>query len=213
MINILNYDSYLFDMDGTLVDSEKLKGEALAKVCISAGGSASLHDYKHVLGGSWETVRAHFYNLSKINIPHKDFDEMFRSMYQELISSKVEVTNGAEEFLKSLKINNKKIGIVTSATRWMADEILNNINLSENFDVLVTKENVSKHKPDPEAYLLALKQLNTAAEDALIFEDSAVGIEAGKRAGCKVIGITHELNSMHDFSGTSLTIKDFHELL
>ncbi|MCK5456598.1 MAG: HAD family phosphatase, partial [Melioribacteraceae bacterium] len=112
MIDILNYDSYLFDMDGTLVDSEKLKGEALAKVCISVGGSASLNDYKQVMGGSWETVRTHFYKISKITIPHKEFDDIFRSMYQELISSKVEVTNGAKELLSLLKSKNKKIGVV-----------------------------------------------------------------------------------------------------
>ena len=213
MIDILNYDSYLFDMDGTLVDSEKLKGEALAKVCVSVGGSASLNDYKQVMGGSWETVRTHFYKISKITIPHKEFDQIFRSMYQELISSKVEVTNGAKELLSLLKSKNKKIGIVTSATKWMAEEILNNINLSQTFDVLITKENVLKHKPDPEAYLLALKQLNTSAEDTLIFEDSSVGIEAGKRAGCNVIGIIHDLNSSHNFSSASLIIRDFDELL
>ncbi len=44
-------------MDGTLVVSEKLKGEALVQTCIAAGGSASLVDYKQVMGGSWETVR------------------------------------------------------------------------------------------------------------------------------------------------------------
>ncbi len=213
MIDLLNYNSYLFDMDGTLVVSEKLKGEALVQTCIAAGGSASLVDYKQVMGGSWETVRTHFYDVSKINIPHEEFDDIFRSMYQELISSKVELTNGAKELLSLLKSKNKKIGIVTSATKWMAEEILNNINLSQTFDVLITKENVSKHKPDPEAYQLAIKQLNTSAEDTLIFEDSSVGIEAGKKAGCNVIGIIHDLNTSHNFSSASITIRDFNELL
>lgn len=213
MIDLLNYDSYLFDMDGTLVVSEKLKGEALVQTCIAAGGSANLLDYKQVMGGSWETVRTHFYNISKITIPHEKFDDIFRSMYKDLISSKVELTNGARKLLSLLKSKNKKTGIVTSATKWMAEDILNKINLDQTFDVLITKENVSKHKPDPEAYLLALKQLDTSAKDTLIFEDSSVGIEAGKRAGCNVVGIIHDLNTSHNFSGTSMTIRDFNELL
>ncbi|NOX65255.1 MAG: HAD family phosphatase [Chlorobi bacterium] len=213
MNDLLNFESYLFDMDGTLVASEKLKGEALVKTCIAAGGSANLSDYKPVMGESWETVRNHFYEVSKIDIPHEEFDEIFRSMYKDLISSKVELTKGTNKLLTLLKKNNKKIGVVTSATRWMADEILNNINLSKIFDVLITKENVTKHKPDPEAYLLALEKLNTSAENTLIFEDSSVGIVAGNRAGCKVIGLKHDLNSLHDFSGASMTIRDFDELL
>lgn len=213
MFDLLNYDSYLFDMDGTLVVSEKLKGEALVQTCIAAGGSANLLDYKKVMGGSWETVRTHFYNISEITIPYERFDEIFKSMYIDLISSKVELTNGAKELLSFLKSKNKKIGIVTSATKWMAEEILNTINLDQTFDILITKENVSKHKPDPEAYLLAQKQLDTSAENTLIFEDSSVGIEAGNRAGCNVVGIIHDLNTSHNFSGACMTIRDFHELL
>lgn len=213
MNDLLNFDAYLFDMDGTLVASEKLKGEALVKTCVAAGGAANLSDYKPVMGGSWETVRSHFYKVSNIDIPHEKFDEIFRSFYKDLISSKVELTKGAENLLTLLKKNNKKIGVVTSATKWMADEILNNINLSRTFDVLITKENVTKHKPDPEAYSLALEQLNTSAENTLIFEDSSVGIEAGHRAGCKVIGLKHDLNSLHNFSSASMTIKSFNELL
>jgi len=212
MNNLLNFDAYLFDMDGTLVASEKLKGEALAQTCIVAGGFAKLSDYKSVMGGSWETVRSHFYKVSNIDIPNEKFDEIFRSLYKDLISSKVEITKGAKELITLLKGNNKKMGVVTSATRWMANEILNNINLSKAFDVLITKENVTKHKPEPEAYLLAIEQLKTSAENTLIFEDSSVGIEAGHRAGCKVIGLKHELNSLHNFSGASITINSFDEL-
>lgn len=164
------------------------------------------------MGGSWETVRTHFYNISKITIPYERFDKIFRSMYEDLISSKVELTNGAEELLNLLKSKNKNIGIVTSATKWMAEEILKNINLSQVFDVLITKENVLKHKPDPAAYLLAIKRLNTPAEDTLIFEDSSVGIEAGRRAGSNVVGIIHDLNTSHNFSGASMVIRDFNEL-
>ena len=54
------YKAYLFDMDGTLVDSERLKGMALSETCIFFGGHAGVNVYKAVMGESWEKVRNHF---------------------------------------------------------------------------------------------------------------------------------------------------------
>ena len=65
------------------------------------------------------------------------------------------------------------------------------------------------HKPDPEAYLLALSRLNVAADKAIIFEDSAPGLQAGLASGCEVIAFQHSFNINNDFSGALKIIDDF----
>ena len=66
MKTMKDYSAYLFDMDGTLVDSEKLKGQALVKTCSLFGGAAEVDYYKEVMGESWEHVAGYFFKRAKI---------------------------------------------------------------------------------------------------------------------------------------------------
>ena len=73
MKDLMSYKVYLFDMDGTLVASEQLKGEALVQTCKSFGGNAQVEDYKLVMGQSFESVRDHFCQVANINPESHDF--------------------------------------------------------------------------------------------------------------------------------------------
>lgn len=213
MKNLLDYKAFLFDMDGTLVYSEKLKGEALVQTCIAFGGNANVNDYKEVMGQSYESVRNHFYRISKINAQLNKFDESFNQFFYTLISSKVELTNGVKEFINLLKSEKKKIGVVTSANHWMAEEILENVKMKDTFETIVAREDVLNHKPAPDSYIRALNLLSIKPEEALIFEDSESGVASAVAAGCKVVAIRHEFNEIHDFKNAELIISDFFELM
>ncbi len=211
--NLLNYKAFLFDMDGTLVSSEKLKGEALVQTCISFGGNANVNDYKEVMGQSYESVRDYFYRISEIDAQLDQFDESFNQFFYTLISSKVELTNGVQEFINLLRSEKKKIGVVTSANHWMAEEILVNVNMKDIFETIVAREDVLNHKPAPDSYIQALNLLSIKPEEALIFEDSESGVAAAVAAGCKVIAINHEFNEIHDFKNADFIISDFFDLI
>lgn len=94
----------------------------------------------------------------------------------------------------------------------MVDNILDALNLTEAFEIVITQEHVTKHKPDPEAYNLALSQLNATPENTVIFEDSAAGIWAGKSSGCEVVAIKHEFNGKNDMSAASKVIEAYDEM-
>jgi HAD superfamily hydrolase (TIGR01509 family) len=149
-----NYSAYLFDMDGTLVDSEKLKGKALVETCAYFGGTTIVDTYKAVMGKSWEEVASHFFSVTQINPPIDKFNAKFKPIYQEILFQELTTNPNAVELLSQLKKRGKKIGVVSSAFSWMVNQVLDQLQLTQFFDVVITQENVTKHKPDPEAYLL-----------------------------------------------------------
>lgn len=95
----------------------------------------------------------------------------------------------------------------------MIDEILVIANVSELFDIVIAREDVTHHKPDPEAYVLALERLQAEKTNTLIFEDSEAGVIAAWLAGCSVIAIQHEFNVSHNFSRARRVISSFEEML
>jgi HAD superfamily hydrolase (TIGR01509 family) len=203
----------LFDLDGTLVDSEKLKARALSETISRLGGVASAELYQQVMGSSWETVRKHFLINSAVSAEAEEFDSIFRLLYGELISTEVVARPCTHKYLKQLKNSGIKIGLVSSAARWMADGILERTGLTGMFDVIVVREDVTTHKPDPEAYLLALERMRVKCTETVVFEDSEAGVAAGWRAGCSVTAVRHEYNSNHDLSKAKSVINSFEELL
>ena len=207
-----SYSAYLFDMDGTLVDSEKLKGLALVKTCSHFGGEVDVDTYKVVMGESWEQVTNYFFTKAQIAPDLDKFNSVFKKVYQELLFHELKPKPNVVELLSNLKERGKKIGVVSSAFAWMVDQVLTQLDLKKFFDVVINKEHVSKHKPDPEAYLLALRKLDVPGSEVLIFEDSESGLIAAKRAGCDSVAFKHEFNSGHDFGLALLVITDFNAL-
>jgi len=87
------------------------------------------------------------------------------------------------------------------------------VDLQNSFDLVITREDVTRRKPDPEAYLLALSRLRLSAKDTIVFEDSSAGLKAATAAGCRCIAVRHAFNSKHDFSGAFREIESFSEVL
>ena len=208
-----NYSAYLFDMDGTLVDSEKLKGKALVKTCNLFGGITTTDTYKAVMGKSWEEVAACFFEKAQINPAIEEFNAEFKPIYREILFNELATNPNAIELLTWLKNNGKKIGVVSSAFSWMVKQILTQLELTHFFDVVISQEDVSKHKPDPEAYLLALEKFALPASKVLVFEDSESGLIAAHKAKCDTVAFRHEFNINHDFSGAIQIISDYHEFM
>lgn len=208
-----SFAAALFDLDGTLADSEILKAQALSMTVFQLGGSAPLEVYREVMGSDWSTVRSHFCRQGGLATTPANFDTVFRALYTSLIRTRVTIRPWGREYLAHLRREGRSIGLVSSAARWMVDGILARTGLQDAFQVIVGGDDVTRHKPDPEAYLLALSRLAVKPTDAIVFEDSASGVLAGWRAGCRVVAIRHEFNLGHDLSLASATIASFEELL
>ncbi|WBA13786.1 HAD family hydrolase [Salinivibrio proteolyticus] len=206
------YEVYLFDMDGTLVNSEPLKGRALARACLDYGVQVDNNIYKDVMGESWQVVTGHFFAHANILPDLTEFNGYFRSHYEKMLNNELELNVGAKVYIDQLKNAGKKCGVVSSAATWMVENILSSLQLENAFDLVITQEHVTKHKPDPEAYTLALTKLNVSPEQTIVFEDSTAGIRAGKSSGCDVIAVKHDFNGKNDLSDAIKAISTYEEM-
>lgn len=204
--------AFLFDLDGTLADSEPLKGKALALTMKYFGGDVPSGAYKEVMGKSWEEVTGYFFVRSGVTVALDVFDPVFRKYYEGLLDSTLTEKEGLRSFLEFSRSMQMKMALVTSASGWMTEKILKKLSLSHFFDVVVTREDVSLHKPSPDAYLLALEKLEVLPSDTVIFEDSESGVLAAQAAGCRFVFVRHEFNLQHSCEGAYRVIDSFKEL-
>lgn len=117
---------------------------------------------------------------------------------------------GVREFVSALSRLGIPRAVGTSASRFDVDHVLAGVGLRRHFDVIVTADDVTRGKPDPEVYELAAARLGVPAEACIVFEDSLVGVVAARRAGMRAVGVTtaHSEAELRD-AGAERAIADF----
>ncbi|MNJ96837.1 Phosphorylated carbohydrates phosphatase [compost metagenome] len=203
----------LFDLDGTIADTEILKAKALSLTVRKLGGEAEPGIYKEVMGQTWEIVTGAFLKHAGLNISLDVFNPIFREKYSHLIDIELKQKVSVVDFLNYLKSKEILIGLVSSASPWMIQKALTKLNLENRFNVIVSNADTDRHKPHPEAYLIALDRLGSRASEAIAFEDSESGFQAAASAKLSVYGIRHEYNVHHSFQLCHRTIESFADYL
>lgn len=172
----------IFDMDGVLIDSVTLGLQARKKLLAQYG--VDLDAIPDPQGeahraASLKSLLAGVKNYTGIHIDHDEFARASRErMRKDLEEAGVSADPELIEFLQDLKQHNIVCAIVSSGLRKGIDIKLEILGISKYFSVTVTGNDVQEHKPSPAPYLYALKKLNLAAHDCVIFEDSQTGIQA-----------------------------------
>lgn len=185
----MNINTILFDMDGIVVDSERLHIEAFEVALNKFGIKVSDEVMLEFVGRSDEAFFEYIYN----NVSNKHTEEEMlaeKHKQYDIISKNLQYIEGVEDFINKVKAKELKTALVTSSAKLtvaQADRILDHIKY---FDAVVAEEDTRKHKPNPEPYLLGLEKTNSDADTTLVIEDSINGIKAGKAAGCTVVGMT-----------------------
>ncbi|WP_250277735.1 HAD family hydrolase [[Clostridium] colinum] len=181
------YKAIIFDMDGVILDTEKL----LMKCWQTAGNEFGICiENKHLSkmrGGTIPVIKNIFEEIFGKDLDFYKIRERREAIKDEYISKNgVPVKEGIEEFLKYIKDNNIKISLATSTIKDIAIKYLKEVDLYKYFDEIVCGDMIENGKPSPDIYLEACKRLNVNPKEALVFEDSRNGIWAGYSAGCDV---------------------------
>ncbi|MET0784361.1 MAG: HAD family phosphatase [Leifsonia flava] len=180
----------LWDMDGTLVDTEPYWMRAETELIESFGGVWTHEDALGVVGlGLWESARV-FQEAGADLDADAIVDYLTNSVQQQLETDGVPWRPGARELLAELRENGVRTALVTMSVKRMADQVAALIGFPA-FDVIVTGDSVERPKPFPDAYLAAAEQLGVAASACLAIEDSVPGLASARAAGCSTIGVPH----------------------
>ena len=180
----------IFDMDGLMIDSERVTFEGYQHVLAKENLTMSEEKYKTLLGKPVKAV----YDLFKEDYgPQYDVDQIIKDVHAYIAkrfeTEGVPLKPGLVELLKYLKENNYKTIIATSSHRNRVDLIVKQAQIDQYFDDSICGDEVTKGKPNPEVFLKACQKLQVSPQDALVLEDSESGINAAYNADIKVIGI------------------------
>jgi HAD superfamily hydrolase (TIGR01509 family) len=181
---------FLFDLDGTLIDSEREVAEAMARALSRHHGiEIEQYDRDFIIGRSWIAI----YDSLKSRYPALTWsrDETIAktaAMREEVIAELgLTVLPGARALLA--RTRGHKRALVTGSSRQEVAQVLPHIGEHAEFDVIVAAEDVTRSKPAPDGYLAAIATLGLAPNECLVIEDSEAGISAGHAAGCVVLAV------------------------
>jgi sugar-phosphatase len=192
--------AFLFDLDGVLVDSTPAVARCWSRF-------ARIHGFDADTVVRQAHGRPSIATLREL-LPNADHDAEDRQMQQWEIEdiSDVVALPGAIDLLRSLPIDNW--AIVTSCTRPLAEVRIRAGGLPQP-KYLVTSNDITRGKPDPEPYLKGAAALGIAAADCVVVEDAPAGIRSGKAAGASVLALqTTDVNSELTAAGACWIIKD-----
>jgi len=201
----------LFDLDGTLVQSEKLKALAYATAVQHLRGlpepdPEAVEAYREVVGSAREVASRHIVerlgleeDLSPLLTEYgasetwEVLTQMRKSLYDDMVADpRVIRENQWPHTVGLLRIAQEaacRTGLATMSARAEALHILRALEIEKSFDVILAREDVERPKPDPEIYLRAARMLEVPEEDCLVLEDSPNGVRAGVAAGMNVVAI------------------------
>ena len=179
----------LFDMDGLLLDTERVCLEC----CVAVGSEYGLPDLTDVfirtIGLRGAESRPILEAALIGQVEHDTFVARWDGMIADRMQMGIQVKPGVVEFLNHLKRQSIGTAVATSTRTAKAREHLGNAGLLDFFDHIIGGDMVGNGKPDPEIYHKAAAELGRKATDCIVFEDSDPGVLAGVRSGAKVVQV------------------------
>lgn len=210
-----NIKAVLFDLDGTLVDSMWIWRDIDIEYLGQFGLELPETLQSEIEGMSFSETAVYMKERFQIPDSIEKMKETWNQMAWEKYEKEVMLKKGALSFLNYCRAHEIKLGIATSNSTQLVQNVLRARGIADYFTCIVTGCEVEKGKPSPDIYLEAAGRCHAAPKDCLVFEDIVPGIMAGKAAGMKVCAI-EDAYSMHQkeqkIALADYYIKDYEEL-
>jgi beta-phosphoglucomutase family hydrolase len=203
----------IFDMDGVIIDSEPIHFEA-DKMTMKDFGLEITDDVLNKYVGvssivMWTELRPKY----KLSFSVEELIEKTLNYKKYLFGNKkLELIPGIFELMNELKNDNIKIGLASSSPRAFIEMILNNLEVTKFFDIIVSGEEVLKSKPSPDIFLRAAELLSIEPSECLVIEDSEHGVKAAKLSGMKCIGFKNPNSGKQDLTLSDTVVCSINEI-
>jgi beta-phosphoglucomutase len=198
----------IFDLDGTIVDTEKTAAEAVETTLKEWGVVISEQDTSYVVGRKFEVALQYLKSRYKFPSSEEETHRAILKSYRKALEQKLVVVPGVVEAVKGLA-KHFSIGLVSGSGRAEILWILKKLDIDMHFGVILGAEDYRGSKPSPEGYLKAMNLMAVDPRNVLIFEDSEPGICSGRDAGAWVIAIEAANYYRQDQSFAHKRIQDF----
>jgi DNA helicase-2/ATP-dependent DNA helicase PcrA len=204
----------LFDLDGTIIDTEKYYRQYWPKGFAKFGYSMTDEQGLGMRSLGKPYTDEYLKSLFGKDIETEEIKTYVRNLVDEIVKQKgLELKEGVVECLKFLKTKNIKIAIATATAIDRTEKYLTAANIKDYFDDVISAKNVPHGKPAPDVYLTACEKLNIKPEDTIAVEDSPNGVLSASRAGCNVVMVPDQTEpdeelKKHIFK-TLKSLKDF----
>jgi HAD superfamily hydrolase (TIGR01509 family) len=189
----------LFDLDGTLADTEPLQWEAYRRVLAPFGVDVGIEEYRRhwiaVEGGAEYACRTYDLPIDALELRARK-----ATAYRMLIAAGVAPRPGAREVLDRLA-GRYRLAVVTNSVRAEVATVLDHLGIRGRLDAAIAREDYAEAKPAPDAYRAAARILGLSPSACVVVEDTARGVRAGVAAGCPVVAVPSELTRDNDFTG------------
>jgi HAD superfamily hydrolase (TIGR01509 family) len=196
----------LFDLDGTLVDTDHLHHSAFRAILAERGRDLSLDEYRAgIMGQPNNAILARFFPGEESGVLDRK-----EAVFRESLGDTVEPVAGIHALLDWAEANGAGCAVVTNAPRDNAVAMLAAASLAHRLPTVIIGDECARPKPDPEPYRAAMAVLGVTPSRAIAFEDSASGLRAARASGAQVFGLTTGLSPVELVqAGAHDTIADF----
>ncbi|MDD3361484.1 MAG: HAD family phosphatase [Hespellia sp.] len=184
----------LFDMDGVLLDTERLSTIAWQKTAKRWQIDLPVSFINSYKGKNLVESRKLYLQRFGTDFPYDEFRaEKTEYMQEDIRVNGLPVKKGVYDLLKYAKEHQIKLAVATSTSRSTAEAYLRQVGIYEDFQAIVYGDSVAASKPEPDIYLEAAKQIGVKPEECFVIEDSTAGVMAGYHAGAQVIHIPDQI--------------------
>ncbi len=203
----------LFDVDGTLVDSNDLHAEAWAKALNHSGEAFSVKTLRPWIGKGGDKILTELVGIDDEGAKGKRISEHRSKLFKADYAPLVRAFPRAKDLLLHLRQKKFQLVIATSAQSDELKAILKNAALENSLEIATSADDAERSKPSPDIIQAALKKAGVEPKDAVLIGDTPYDVEAGLRAGVRVIAVRSGGWSDQGLSGASCVFQDVAEIL
>ncbi|MFA2690114.1 HAD family hydrolase [Bacillus mycoides] len=200
----------IFDFDGLIVDTETIWFHSFRDAVREYGGELPLGEFAKCIGTTDEVLYAYL----KEQLKEKFNEHALKGKVTTLHKEKMKIPkarDGVKEYLEEAKELGLKIALASSSSREWVVRFLEELQIRDYFEVIKTREDVEKVKPDPALYKVTIEELEIEPSEAVVFEDSLNGLKAAVAAGLKCVVVPNDVTRNLQFENDHLRIESMKE--